>query len=198
MKLEREFYQSDVLNLAKKILGKILVHRTDEGVIKGRIVEVEAYNGAVDKAAHSYPNLKTARTQIQFGQGGYLYVFLIYGMHICINIVVNGADKPEVLLVRALEPVEGIELMEKNRGTHNVKNLCNGPGKLSKAMGITKAHYGIDLCGDEIYIEDAPDLADEEIETTKRINIDYAEEAIDYLWRFTVKGNQFLSKTSSK
>lgn len=193
-KLSREFYNRDVLTVAEEILGKTLVHKTKEGVAKGKIVEVEAYNGLCDKAAHSYQNLRTERTKIQYGQGGYAYVYLIYGMHICMNIVTNSKDLPEVLLLRALEPVEGIDLMKKRRKTDNLKNLCSGPGKLSQAMGITRENYGEDLCGDSFYLEDAPVLAPEEIRRTKRINIDYAEEAADFLWRFSVKGNPFVSR----
>lgn len=193
-KLSREFYNRDVLTVAEEILGKTLVHKTKEGVAKGKIVEVEAYNGLCDKAAHSYQNLRTERTKIQYGQGGYAYVYLIYGMHICMNIVTNRKDLPEVLLLRALEPVEGIDLMKKRRKTDNLKNLCSGPGKLSQAMGITRENYGEDLCGDSFYLEDAPVLAPEEIWRTKRINIDYAEEAADFLWRFSVKGNPYVSR----
>lgn len=193
-KLSREFYNRDVLTVAEEILGKTLVHKTKEGVAKGKIVEVEAYNGLCDKAAHSYQNLRTERTKIQYGQGGYAYVYLIYGMHICMNIVTNRKNLPEVLLLRALEPVEGIDLMKKRRRTDNLKNLCSGPGKLSQAMGITRENYGEDLCGDSFYLEDAPVLAPEEIRRTKRINIDYAEEAADFLWRFSVKGNPYVSR----
>lgn len=193
-KLSREFYNRDVLTVAEEILGKTLVHKTKEGVAKGKIVEVEAYNGLCDKAAHSYQNLRTERTKIQYGQGGYAYVYLIYGMHICMNIVTNRKNLPEVLLLRALEPVEGIDLMKKRRRTDNLKNLCSGPGKLSQAMGITRENYGEDLCGDNFYLEDAPVLAPEEIRRTKRINIDYAEEAADFLWRFSVKGNPYVSR----
>lgn len=194
VKLSREFYNRDVLTVAEEILGKTLVHKTKEGVTKGKIVEVEAYNGLCDKAAHSYQNLRTERTKIQYGQGGYAYVYLIYGMHICMNIVTNRKDLPEVLLLRALEPVDGIDLMKKRRKTDNVKNLCSGPGKLSQAMGITRENYGEDLCGDSFYLEDAPVLAPEEIRRAKRINIDYAEEAADFLWRFSVKGNPYVSR----
>lgn len=194
VKLSREFYNRDVLTVAEEILGKTLVHRTEEGVTKGKIVEVEAYNGLCDKAAHSYKNLYSERTKIQYGEGGYAYVYLIYGMHICMNIVTNRENLPEVLLLRALEPVEGIDLMKKRRKTDKLKNLCSGPGKLSQAMGITRENYGEDLCGDSFYLEDAPVLAAEEIQRTKRINIDYAEEAADFLWRFSVKGNPFVSR----
>lgn len=192
-KLDRSFYNRNVLTVAEEILGKILVHKMPEGIVKGRIVEVEAYDGSMDKAAHAYPNLLTDRTRIQFGEGGYAYVYLIYGMYHCMNIVTGNVDEPQVLLLRALEPVEGIELMEKRRKTTKLKNLCSGPGKLCQAMGITGEDYGKDLCGNEIYLEDAPALLAENILRSKRINIDYAEEAKEFLWRYTIKDNPFVS-----
>lgn len=194
MKISRDFYNRDALEVAPEILGKTLVHVTTEGITKGRIVEVEAYMGAKDKAAHSYRNSHSERTRIQYGEGGYAYIFLIYGMHTCMNIVTNHADIPEVLLLRALEPLEGIELMKKRRKTDNIKLLCNGPGKLSQAMGITRNNYGDDLCGEMLYLEEGIMIPKEQILRTKRINIDYAEEAKDYLWRFIVKDNPYISK----
>lgn len=192
-KLDRSFYNRNVLTVAEEILGKILVHKTPEGIVKGRIVEVEAYDGTMDKAAHAYPNLLTDRTRIQFGEGGYAYVYLIYGMYHCMNIVTGNVDEPQVLLLRALEPIEGIALMEKRRKTTKLKNLCSGPGKLCQAMGITGEDYGKDLCGNEIYLEDAPALLAENILRSKRINIDYAEEAKEFLWRYTIKNDPFVS-----
>ena len=194
MKLTREFYNRDTLTIAREILGKILVKETEEGIVKAKIVEVEAYIGPEDKAAHSYGNRASVRTKIQYGEGGYLYTFLIYGMYVCMNVVTNTAEKPEVILFRALEPLEGIELMKKRRKTDKIKNLCSGPGKLCQAMGITREDYGEDLCGSVIYIEDAPDLPENEICRSKRINIDYAEEAKDYEWRFTIKDSPYVSK----
>ena len=194
MKLEREFYNRDTLTVARELVGKIFVHDSPEGKVKARITEVEAYIGPEDKAAHSYGNRPSARTKIQYGEGGYVYTFLIYGMYVCMNVVTNLADKPEVVLFRSLEPLEGLELMKQRRKTEKVRNLCSGPGKLCQAMGITREHYGADLCGDELYIEDAPELSEEEICADKRINIDYAEEAKDYPWRFTIKDSPWLSK----
>lgn len=193
MKLNRSLYTCGVLEASEKLLGKILVHRTKEGITKGRIVELEAYNGAIDKAAHSYPNRCTERTRIQFGEGGYAYIYFIYGMYYCMNIVTGRSNEPESVLLRALEPVEGIELMKKRRGTDKLRNLCNGPGKLCQAMGITKEQYGMDLCGDILYLEDAESVEPENILRTKRINVDYAEEAKDYLWRYIIKDNPFVS-----
>lgn len=194
MKLKRDFYNRDALTVSEELLGKTLVHITEEGITKGKIVEVEAYMGAQDKAAHSYGNLYSERTKIQYGEGGYAYVYLIYGMHICMNIVANKEAIPEAILIRSLEPLEGIELMKKRRKTDNIKLLCNGPGKLSQAMGITKENYGDDLCGETLYLEDGIVIPKSKILKSKRINIDYAEEAKDYLWRFTIKDNPYVSK----
>ncbi len=194
MKLERNFYNRGALEVAGDILGKTLVHVTQDGVTKGKIVEVEAYIGSIDKAAHSYKNLYSERTKIQYGEGGYAYVYLIYGMHICMNIVTNQIDIPEVLLIRALEPLEGVDIMKKRRKTQNVKMLCNGPGKLSQAMGITMGDYGRDLCGDTLYLEAGVCPEKDQVIRSKRINVDYAEEAKDYLWRFTIKDNPYVSR----
>ena len=112
-------------------------------------------------------------------------------MHICTNVVANVEDVPEAVLIRALEPVDGVELMRLRRGRKNLRELCSGPGKLSKALGITKNFYGADLCGDEIFIESTDFRAD--VKATKRINVDYAGEAANFLWRFVATGNEFLS-----
>ena len=180
MKLPREFYLRDGLTVARELIGKKLVTVLPEGVTSGIIVETEAYMGALDAAAHSYHG-KTERTKIFFGAGGFVYVYLIYGMHICTNVVANAEDVPEAVLIRALRPVDGVELMKLRRGKKNLRGLCSGPGKLSQALGITKDFYGEDLCGEKIFIEPAENLS---VTSTKRINIDYAGEAADYPWRF--------------
>lgn len=193
-RFEHNFYQRPALLVARDLLGSLLVHETKEGITKGKIVEVEAYMGSLDKAAHSYKNVKTPRTEIMYGEGGFAYVYLIYGMYYCMNVVCNVVDKPECVLIRALEPLEGIDLMKARRKTDKILNLCSGPGKLSSAMGITKEQNGCNLSGDVFYIEPAIErVQDIDIETSKRINIGYAEEAIDYPWRFTIKDNKFVS-----
>lgn len=189
MKLSREFYQRDGLTVARELIGKKLVTNLREGRTSGIIVEAEAYMGALDAAAHSYRG-KTERTKIFYGAGGFVYVYLIYGMHICTNVVANVENVPEAILIRALKPVDGVELMKIRRGRKNLRELCSGPGKLSKALGITKNFYGADLCGEEIFIEDGENLR---VETTKRINVDYAGAAADFLWRFVAAGSEFLS-----
>lgn len=199
-KLGREFYERDGLTVARELIGKVLVHETKDGIIKGRIVESEAYMGEKDAAAHSYKKRSpNGRTNIQYGEGGHAYVYLIYGMYCCFNVVANEKDIPECVLIRALEPVDGIENMKKNRKTDKEKNLCSGPGKLCQAMEIDRECYGMDLCGEVLYIEDAgEDIPKDMIEQSPRINIDYAGEAAEYPWRFTKKDSPFLSVKKKK
>jgi DNA-3-methyladenine glycosylase len=179
-------------------LGKVLVHKSQEGVTSGRIVEVEAYIGPDDPASHAYKNRKTARTTVQYGKRGLAYIYQIYGKQCCFNIVTGKEGKPEVILIRALDPIGGIDLMMKRRGistTRNIKNLTNGPAKLCQAMGIDKSLYGEELFGKKLYIvEDEIRIKKEEILATPRINIDYAGNAKNKLWRFIIKNNPFVSK----
>ena len=201
MKVNRDFYQRSAIEVAKDLLGLILVHKTKEGITKGKIVEVEAYMGPIDPAAHSYKNIKSGRTEIQYGYGGYAYIYLIYGMYYCMNIVTNTENIPEVVLIRALEPIDGIDLMKQRRKTEKLKNLCSGPGKLCAAMGINKNNYGMDLCGNQLYLEYPDNMFHKEsidIVASKRINIDYAGEAKDYLWRYTIKNNDYISVKDKK
>lgn len=192
-KITRDFYQKDAVTVARDLLGLVLVHETKEGIAKGIIVETEAYMGLKDAAAHSYKNNRSGRTNVQYGDGGYAYIYLIYGMYYCMNIVTNEVNTPEVVLLRALEPIEGIDLMKKRRGTDKIMNLCSGPGKLCSAMGVNQDNYGMDLCGNRMYLEKPADYELNEIVASKRINIDYAGEAKDYLWRFTIKDNKYIS-----
>lgn len=196
--MDRDFYLRDANIVAPELLGKLLVHETPEGIAAGMIVEVESYLGPDDKGAHSYGNRKSERTKIQYGMGGYSYIFSIYGMHNCFNVVTNVEMKPEAILVRALEPVDGIDLMKRRRKTENIVSLCNGPGKLCGALGITKEQYGYDLCGSALTIKPYLDIPGEQIAVSPRINIDYAEECKDYLWRYFIKGNPYVSKVAKK
>ncbi len=191
MKLPREFYLRDGLTVARELVGKKLVTNLRDGLTSGIIVETEAYMGKLDAAAHSYRGL-TERTKIFYGAGGFVYVYLIYGRNLCTNVVANLVDVPEAVLIRALEPVDGIELMKIRRGKNNLRDLCSGPGKLSQALGVTKDFYGADLCGGEIFIE-ATDCQ-LQVAATKRINVDYAGDAANYPWRFVAVGNKFVSK----
>ena len=189
------FFRQDTVELARKLLGMLLVHRTAEGVAAGMIVETEAYVGAVDKACHAYQN-RSERTEIMYHNGGVAYVYLIYGMHHCFNVVTGPEGEGNAVLIRALEPVIGIELMCKRRQTDTLQNLCSGPGKVCRALAITKNEYGLDLCAADsplrlIRYRHVPDA---QIAATPRINVAYAEEAAAWPWRFYVKENPYVSK----
>ncbi len=202
-KLQQSFYLQDTLAAARYLLGKLLVHEAPDGITAGRIVEAEAYQGPQDRAAHSYNNLRSPRTEIMYGPGGYAYVFMIYGMHYCFNIVTRPPGQPQAVLIRALEPVGGLELMARRRGLEavtvvNIKKLSNGPGKLCQAMGITMELNGEDLCGGRLYLaDDGTEIVDTDVCITPRVNIDYAGEARDYLWRFLVFDSPYLSGRNS-
>jgi DNA-3-methyladenine glycosylase len=202
--LQPEFYQRETLTVARELLGKRLVHESPDGVTAGRIVEVEAYIGPDDRAAHSYNNRRSKRTEIQYGPGGHAYVFLIYGMYNCFNIVTQMPCRPEVVLVRALEPVAGLELMARRRkianlGHGRLSKLTGGPGRLCQAMEITMRQYGSNLCSGCLYLlDDGTRIPAPDILATPRINIDYAGEARDYLWRFIIRGNPHVSVEHSE
>jgi DNA-3-methyladenine glycosylase len=200
MKLPREFYRrSDTLLIARELLGKLLVVPDEKGNrVAGMIVETEAYLGAIDKAAHSYNNRRTKRTETMFAVGGTVYVFFIYGMYFQFNVVVGEVNTPHAILVRAVEPVENIEIMRLRRGIMTDKNLTSGPGKLCVAFGIDKSFNNLDLLGDQIWLEAYKSLTDAEIESGKRIGIDYAEEFAAEPWRFWVKNNPYVSRTAKR
>lgn len=200
MKIQREFFKRDALEVAKDLLGKNLIVETDDGLMKVRLVEVEAYTGEDDKACHTYGGRRTRRTETMYKEGGCLYVYLIYGMYNMLNIVTGRQDDGQAVLIRAGEPLDGLDLMAKNRfkksykdlSPNQKKNLTTGPGKVAQALGIDRSHNGVDLLGEKIYLED-DGYSDFEIEKAKRIGIDYAEEARDYLYRFYIKASRFLS-----
>ncbi|PJI09038.1 MULTISPECIES: DNA-3-methyladenine glycosylase [Clostridium] len=200
MKLMREFYSRDTIAVAKELLGKILVHEINGVKTSGKIVETEAYRGIKDKGAHAYGGRRTPRNEALYGPAGYSYVYFIYGLYYCMNVVAMKEGIPEGVLIRAIEPVSGIETMSERRfkkpyselNKYQLKNLTNGPSKLCSAMDIAREQNSMDLLGDELYIEDGDSGAFEIIEA-KRVGIDYAEEAKDYLWRFYIKGNKYVS-----
>lgn len=201
MKLDRDFYNRDTLIVAREVLGKILVHNIDGKILKGKIVETEAYLGLRDKAAHSYGGKQTNRVKTMYGQPGRAYVYIIYGMYYCLNIVTEKEGVPEAVLIRGIEPLEGIDEMSKNRfgkpfahlTKYQKKNLTNGPGKLSMALNIDRSLDKEDLCGDKLYLETALE-GDFNIIQTTRIGIDYAEEAKYFPYRFYIEGNPYVSK----
>lgn len=203
-KISREFYtREDTLKIAEDLLGKFLVVPGAGGErVSAMIVETEAYLGAIDKAAHSYGNRRTKRTETMFAVGGTVYIFFIYGMYFQFNIVVGEIGTPHAILIRAVEPVENIGIMRERRRAKSKnpdskmpdKNLTSGPGKLCIALGIDRSFNGADLLGEKVWLEDGEKLAKNKIAAGKRIGIDYAEEYAEKPWRFWIKDNEFVSR----
>jgi DNA-3-methyladenine glycosylase len=197
MRLNPDFFtRPDTLRIARELLGKLLVvPDSGGGRVSGMIVETEAYLGEIDKAAHSYGGRRTARNEITYAEGGHVYVFFVYGMYYQLNLVTGLTGHPHVVLIRALEPVDGIEIMRERRGEMKDTNLTSGPGKLCIALDITRDLNGEDLMGDRIWVEEYRSFKKTEIASGPRVGIDYAEEFIELPWRFWVKDNRFVSKT---
>lgn len=194
-KLSREFYtRPNVLTVARELLGKLLVVPSNGQRVSGKIVEVEAYRGPQDRAAHSYGGRRTKRTEPMYGIGGTAYVFFVYGMYFQFNAVTNAAETPHAVLIRAVEPVEGIEVMRERRQVRADRDLTNGPGKLCIALNIDRRLDGADLLGQEVWLEEAAKVPRSQIQTGPRIGIDYAEEWKDKPWRFWIRNNPFVSR----
>jgi len=196
-KLDRNFYSRPTLTVARDLLGKYLVYSppAEPGkCLTGKIVEVEAYGGEKDLASHASHGL-TKRNQVMFGQAGHAYVYFTYGLFWLFNVVTEAEGRPGAVLIRALEPAEGIEEMVKNRGGGNGRHLTSGPAKITEAFGIDGKINGVDLCGNLIWLEDRGELVEKsQIVATKRIGIDYARKWKNKNWRFYLKGNKFVSK----
>jgi DNA-3-methyladenine glycosylase len=184
-----------VVTVARELLGKLVVVPTAKGKrVSGIIVETEAYRGPHDRAAHSYGGRRTKRTETMYGMGGAAYVFFVYGMYNQFNVVTNVSNAPHAVLIRALEPVEGIETMRRRRHGQPDHNLTNGPGKLCIALGIDRKLDAADLLGSKVWLEEGEKIARARIASGPRIGIDYAEEWIDKPWRFWLKDNPFVSR----
>jgi DNA-3-methyladenine glycosylase len=188
MKLSRNFYSRDTEKVAKELLGKIVVHKTKEGVCKGKIVETEAYFGNADPASHAYRK-KTKRNFLMFEKPGKAYVYFCYGNHWLFNIVAKEMKVPGAVLIRAIEPLKGIKIMKKRRGISELTNLTNGPGKLSKAFSISKEQNGLDLTDSKLFLENSHEKF--EVVKTKRVGISKGKRK---LLRFYIKDNRFVSK----
>ena len=201
MKLGSEFYARETLQVAKELLGKLLVHEINGVKIKGRIVETEAYIGSIDKASHGFGGKRTPRTEPLYGKPGIAYVYFIYGMYHCFNVITKEEGEPEGVLIRAVQPIYGLEEMSKQRfgksymelSKAQIKNLTSGPSKLCIAFNIDKECNKQDLCTSNLYIEEPEEMDKFEIIETKRVGIEYAEEAKDFLWRFYIKDNPWVS-----
>ena len=197
-KLPASYYQhNDVVFLAKDLIGKTIVSMVDDQLTSGIITETEAYRGVGDKACHAHLGRFTDRTKIMYETGGVAYVYLCYGIHNLFNIITNTNEQADAILIRAVEPVDGINVMLERRGKEKLdKTLTSGPGNFSKAFGLDRSHYGEDLAGDVIWIEndDKFRFRESEITISKRIGIDYAEEDKDLPWRFYLNSSKFVSK----
>ncbi len=195
-KLEKKFYCRSLLVVAKDLLGKILVKKNGREILAGKIVEVEAYDGSTDQAAHSYGRI-TPRNKIMFEDGGYLYVYFTYGTHHCCNVVTGKKGKGTAVLIRAVEPVYGIKKIMLNRFNKTdltqkeIYNLTSGPGKICQAFALDRSYSGTDLTKNKIFLLNKPKMKKNQIGVSKRIGI---SKSVDLPWRFFIKDNPFLSR----
>ncbi|MET0785824.1 MAG: DNA-3-methyladenine glycosylase [Paenisporosarcina sp.] len=185
------FFQMPTLELAEKLLGQYIVHEHPEGVIAAKIIETEAYMGAEDRAAHSFGNRKTKRTEIMFGEAGLIYTYQMH-THTLMNVVSGPIGVPHAILIRAGEPIAGEDLMQKFRGLVPRKDWTNGPGKLAKALGVTMIYYGHLWSEQPLYIAEGPGIS--EIEIGPRVGIQNTGEAVHYPYRFFEKNHPMVSK----
>ena len=200
-KLSLSFYErTDVFQITRELLGKVLVSENEEGRSSGIIVEAEAYNGEIDKAAHVYGGKRTKRTETMYGEAGHAYIYLCYGIHHMLNVVTNKIDVPKAILIRALEPKEGIELMMRRRKKKTFDNsLTRGPGSLCQALSIHYRQDGTPLWSNELWIEDQNIVfSPEEISVGPRIGVDYAAEDALLPYRYWVTNHPFVSKAAKK
>jgi DNA-3-methyladenine glycosylase len=192
VRLPRSFYEQPTMDVAKQLLGKYLVRNHPEGMTVGRIVETEAYIGPHDLACHASHG-RTPRTEVMFGAAGHAYVYFVYGVHYMLNLVTEAFNHPAAVLIRAVEPIDGIELMEARRSTEKRRNLCSGPGKLCQAFSIDRSLNAADLCGDVIHIQHRGEPIPKFL-AKPRIGVDYAGKWKAKPFRFLVRGNEFVSR----
>ena len=200
--LENDFFKRDTVEVAKSLIGKKIIRNISGNFFCAKIVETEAYLGLEDRACHSYGGRITDRNKTLYLSGGHIYVYLIYGMYDLLNIVTRDEEHPEAVLIRGVEPLENLAGISKNRfgktyeelSTYQRKNLSNGPGKLSMALGINRSLNGKILSKDYLYIEDADEISESDLLITKRIGIDYAGEDANLPLRFCLRDNPYVSK----
>jgi DNA-3-methyladenine glycosylase len=192
LKLPRSFYEQSTIVVAKQLLGKYLARKHPEGVTIGRIVETEAYVGPQDLACHAAKG-RTARTEVMFGPAGHAYVYFIYGFYNMLNLVTEAKDYPAAVLIRAVEPMDGINLMKERRHSNVLRQLASGPGKLCQAFGIDRSLNGADLCGSVLFVEDRGEPAPK-LQATSRIGVDYAGKWKNKPFRFLIRGSEYVSK----
>jgi DNA-3-methyladenine glycosylase len=192
VKLARNFYEQPTVQAAQMLLGKYLVRVHPEGVTTGMILETEAYVGLEDKASHASRG-RTPRNAVMFGPAGFAYVYVIYGMHHCLNAVTEPEGYPAAVLIRAVQPCEGLELIRARRRKQDIRLLANGPGNLCQAFAIERGLNGVDLCGDVLFVEDRK-VCPADMVTTTRVGVDYAGPWKDMPWRFYIAGHPGVLK----
>jgi len=193
-KLKPNFFKRPTLDVARKLLGKYLVVKKGKNMLSGKIVETEAYIGEDDLACHASKG-RTQRSETLYKKAGTVYVYLIYGMYSCFNIVTEKEEFPSAVLVRAVEPIEGVKVMKQKRKTDILHNLTSGPGKLCKAFDIDREMNGMSVFGKDIWIEDRGDVVkNTDVKKAKRIGVEYAGKCRNHLWRFYMKQNDFISR----
>jgi DNA-3-methyladenine glycosylase len=198
LKLPQSYYlQDDVVGIARDLIGKKILSVMGGELTSGIITETEAYRGHDDKACHAHLGRFTERTKIMYEEGGVAYVYLCYGIHHLFNVITNSKDRADAVLIRAVEPLAGIEVMLERRSKEKLdKTLTSGPGNFTKAFGLDRSHYGADLTGDQVWIEEDKSVAlkAEDLTVSKRIGIDYAEEDKELPWRFYLNSSKYVSK----
>jgi DNA-3-methyladenine glycosylase len=192
VKLPRTFYEQTTIDVARQLLGKYLIRKHPDADTIGRIVETEAYVGPHDLACHAAKG-RTARTEVMFGRAGHAYVYFIYGFYNMLNLVTEAKDYPAAVLIRAVEPVDGVELMKHRRKTSALRNLASGPGKLCQAFAVDRSLNGADLSGRVLYVEDRGEALPK-FRATPRIGVDYAGKWKSKPYRFLIRGSEFVSK----
>lgn len=200
-KLKKDFFERDGRVVAEELLGKFLIRKYEENILIGKIVETEAYIGKIDKACHAYGGRKTPRIMPLYSACGIAYVYSIYGMYHCFNVITGEENDPQGVLIRAIEPIEGLDEISKNRfkkvfnelKKKEILNLTSGPSKLCIALNIDKKLNNHSIFNDELYIAVSNSIEKIQTVKSKRVGIDYSEEAKDFLWRYYVKNNKFVS-----
>jgi DNA-3-methyladenine glycosylase len=196
-KLSRSFFARPALEVARDIIGRRLVHETPQGTTAGIVVEAEAYTGVSDPASHAYRGRRTKRNEVMWGPPGHAYIYPIYGMYLCFNVVCGQVGEPQGVFLRAVRPTEGLALMAARRGVSLLdkraeRQLCSGPSKLCQAFGITRSMNGMDVSGNELYFTTGEPPS--EVVASKRIGVDYAGEGREWPWRFLWKDDPYVSK----
>ena len=197
MKLPESFYQDDdVVSLSSKLLGKYLFTCVDGQLTGGIIVETEAYRGPEDRGSHAYNHRRTARNEIMYAKGGVVYMYICYGIHDMLNIVTGMENESHAILIRAIEPLYGLDIMRRRRNivNHDTR-LCRGPGALARALGLNKSHNGTDLLGETIWIEDRDNpVPDDRIIASARVGMNFEGPYKTIPWRFYIRGNRYVSR----